>query len=54
MGATDATMLKRVHENLWREWAAATGQSEQDVIREVESLLRAGRLAYQASLPPHH
>ncbi len=54
MGATDATMLKRVHENLWREWAAATGQSEQDIIREVESLLRAGRLAYQASLPPHH
>ena len=49
MGETDATMLKRVHENLWREWAAATGQSEQDAIQEVESLLRAGRLAYQAS-----
>ena len=52
MGDSDATMLKRVHQNLWREWAAATGQSEQDAIREIESLLRAGRLAYQASQPP--
>ena len=52
MGDSDATLLKRVHQNLWREWAAATGQSEQDTIREIESLLRAGRLAYQASQPP--
>ena len=52
MGDSDATMLKRVHQNLWREWAAAPGQSEQDAIREIESLLLAGRLAYQASQPP--
>ena len=52
LGDSDATMLKRVHQNLWREWAAATGQSEQDAIREIESLLGASRLAYQASQPP--
>ena len=47
MGETDATLLKKVQDNLWREWAAATGQSNQDAIQEVEALLRAGRLAYK-------
>jgi CarD family transcriptional regulator len=48
MGETDATLLKKVQDNLRREWAAATGQSDQEAIREVEALLQAGRLAYQA------
>ena len=47
MGETDATLLKKVQDNLWREWAAATGQSDQEAIQEVEALLRAGRLAYK-------
>ena len=47
MGETDATLLKKVQDNLWREWAAATGQSDQDAIQEVAALLQAGRLAYK-------
>ncbi len=47
MGETDATLLKKVQDNLWREWAAATGQSDQEAIQEVQALLRAGRLAYK-------
>ena len=47
MGETDATLLKKVQDNLWREWAAATGQSDQEAIQEVEALLRVGRLAYK-------
>jgi RNA polymerase-interacting CarD/CdnL/TRCF family regulator len=46
-GETDANLLKKVQENLRREWAAATGQSVQEAIQEVEALLRAGRLAYK-------
>lgn len=44
-GETDANLLKKVQENLRREWAAATGQSLQEAIQEVEALLRVGRLA---------
>ena len=47
MGETDSTMLKKVQNNLWREWAAATGQSDQEAIQEVEALLRVGRVAYK-------
>jgi RNA polymerase-interacting CarD/CdnL/TRCF family regulator len=47
MGETDTTLLKRIRDNLWREWAAATGQSTQEAIQEVEALLQAGRLAYK-------
>ena len=47
MGETDATLLKKVQDNLWREWAAATGQSDQEAIQEVEALLRVGRVAYK-------
>jgi RNA polymerase-interacting CarD/CdnL/TRCF family regulator len=47
MGETDATLLKKIRDNLWREWAAATGQSTQEATQEVEALLQAGRLAYQ-------
>jgi RNA polymerase-interacting CarD/CdnL/TRCF family regulator len=46
-GETDANLLKKVQENLHLEWAAATGQSVQEVIQEVGALLRAGRLAYK-------
>jgi RNA polymerase-interacting CarD/CdnL/TRCF family regulator len=47
MGETDSTLLKKVQDNLRREWAAATGQSPQEAIQEVEALLKAGRVAYQ-------
>jgi len=46
-GETDANVLKKVQDNLWREWAMATGQSVQEAIQEVEALLRAGRLVYK-------
>ncbi len=45
MGEPDAALLKKVKDNLGREWAVATGQSDHDAIQEVEALLRAGRLA---------
>ncbi len=45
-GETDATLLKKIRDNLWREWAVATGQSDQEAIQEVQALLRAGRVAY--------
>lgn len=47
MGETDASLLKKVQDNLRREWAAATGQSPQEAIQEVEALLRVGRVAYK-------
>jgi CarD family transcriptional regulator len=47
MGETASTMLKKVQDNLRREWAASTGQSPQEAIQEVEALLKAGRVAYQ-------
>ena len=46
-GETDATLLKKVKENLRREWAVATGQSDQEAIQEVETLLHAGWVAYK-------
>ena len=50
IGEIDATLLKRVRDNLWREWAVATGQSHEAAIREVGALLEAGRAAYQVQL----
>jgi len=47
MGETDASLLKKVQDNLRREWAAATGQSPQEAIQEVEALLRVGQVAYK-------
>ncbi|MBI5565922.1 MAG: hypothetical protein HY870_13585 [Chloroflexi bacterium] len=47
MGETDATLLKRVRENLWREWAAAAGQSNLEAVQEVGALLYAGQVAYK-------
>jgi RNA polymerase-interacting CarD/CdnL/TRCF family regulator len=52
MGETDANLLKKVQDNLWREWAAATGQSDQEAIHEVEALLRIGRVAYKVEAQP--
>ncbi len=45
MGETDATLLKKTRDNLWQEWAVATGQSQEEAIQEVEALLRVGRTA---------
>ncbi len=47
MGETDSTLLKKIQDNLRREWAAATGQSHQEAIQEVEALLQAGRVTYK-------
>ena len=47
MGETDATLLKKVRETLWREWAAATGQSNLEAVQEVGALLHAGQVAYK-------
>lgn len=47
-GETDATLLKKIRANLWREWAAATGQSAQDAMQEVGALLLAGQTTYKA------
>ena len=46
-GETDATLLKKIQDNLRREWAAATGQSVPEAIQEVDALLQAGRGAYK-------
>ena len=52
MGETDATMLKKVRDNLSGEWAAANGQSRLEAVQEVEALLRLGRVAYKPEPPP--
>ena len=54
MGETDSTLLKKIQGNLRREWAAATGQSPQEAIQEVEALLGAGKVAYQIQPLPAH
>lgn len=51
MGEVDAAILKKVRDNLWQEWAAATGLSLTEVAREVNALLLAGEHAYKASIP---
>ena len=43
----DATVLQRVRDNLWREWAVSAGLSMPEAVQEVESLLRVGRDAYK-------
>ena len=47
MGETDMSLLKKVRDNLWREWAAAAGQSQSEAMQEVGALLQAGQLAYK-------
>jgi len=44
----DAAVLEKVRDNLWREWAAAAGQSKLEAIQEVDALLLAGREAYKS------
>jgi RNA polymerase-interacting CarD/CdnL/TRCF family regulator len=53
MGETDATMLKKVRDNLSGEWAAANGQSRLEAVQEVEALLRSGRVAYKPEPAAH-
>jgi len=43
----DTGLLLQVSNNLWREWAAASGLSVSEAIHEVNALLLAGREAYQ-------
>ncbi len=44
----DAALLLQVNNNLWREWAAASGLSVPEAVHEVSALLTAGREAYQS------
>ncbi len=46
----DASLLNKVRESLWLEWAAATGSSLPDAIREVTALLLAGEQNYRPSI----
>ena len=48
IGDGDATVLDKILDNLRREWAAATGTSILEAIREVDALLRAGREVYKS------
>ena len=45
---TDAGLLKKTRDNLWREWAAAAGMSMPEVIQEVSALLQHGRDVYKS------
>ncbi len=47
IGEADAAVLKKVRDNLWREWVAATGLSLPEVILEVNTLLLAGEKTYK-------
>jgi RNA polymerase-interacting CarD/CdnL/TRCF family regulator len=44
----DATLLKRVRDDLWHEWAASTGKGLPDAMQEVTALLWAGERAYKS------
>jgi CarD family transcriptional regulator len=48
IGEGDAAVLEKVLDNLQREWAAATGASMLEAIREVDALLQAGREVYKS------
>lgn len=43
----DSRTLRKTHEGLCQEWAAASGVSAQEAAQEVDALLLAGRQAYQ-------
>ncbi len=47
IGEIDSAVLKKVRDNLWREWAAATGLPMLEAILEVNALLLAGQVAYK-------
>jgi RNA polymerase-interacting CarD/CdnL/TRCF family regulator len=48
LSGLDASLLTKVRANLCDEWAASTGQSLTDAIREVTALLAAGEQTYHA------
>ncbi len=49
LAGIDASLLNKVREGLWQEWAVSTGQSLPDAITEVTALLEAGEQTYRAS-----
>jgi RNA polymerase-interacting CarD/CdnL/TRCF family regulator len=49
LAGVDASLLSRVREGLWQEWAVSTGQPLPDAIDEVTTLLRAGEQTYKSS-----
>ena len=44
----DASLLTKVRESLWQEWAASTGQPLPEAIHEVTSLLEVGEQTYKS------
>ncbi|HLF27710.1 MAG TPA: CarD family transcriptional regulator [Anaerolineae bacterium] len=44
----DAAMLKKVRDNLWREWAVAARLPIPEAIQEIDALLLASREAYKS------
>jgi CarD family transcriptional regulator len=48
MSGTDAGLLKKLSDNLWREWAVAADMSMPEVIQEVGALLQLGRDVYKS------
>ena len=44
----DASLLSKVRESLWQEWAASTGRPLPDAILEVSALLQAGEQTYKS------
>ncbi len=53
LAGIDASLLSRVREGLWQEWAVSTGQSLPDAILEVTALLEAGEQTYKDSAAVH-
>lgn len=47
LAGLDASLLNRVRESLWQEWAVSTHQPLPDAIHEVTSLLQAGEQTYK-------
>lgn len=48
----DASLLSRVRESLWQEWAASTGRPLPEAVHEVTALLEAGEQTYRSSAVP--
>jgi RNA polymerase-interacting CarD/CdnL/TRCF family regulator len=49
LAGVDASLLSRVREGLWQEWAVSTSQPLPAAIDEVNGLLRAGEQTYKSS-----
>jgi RNA polymerase-interacting CarD/CdnL/TRCF family regulator len=52
LAGVDASLLSRVRECLWQEWAVSTGRPLPDVIQEVTALLQTGEQTYKSSAVP--